>query len=256
MIDRFKIIIMLSIEDYRKKFVSSVFGFLWSFIQPIVTTLVLWVVFSVGFKAVNVKDVPYICWLLSGLVPWYFFSESVLSATNSLLEYRFILKQMSFPSYIIPIVKVISCLFTHGIFSIILIVFLYKYNLKFDLYWFQILYYFICLIFYILGLSWFVSAVRLFLADINELVSVLIQIGMWFTPILWNVDIIPTHLVKYFKWNPMFYIIQGYRDSLIYKIPVTDRIVDTLFFWIINVLVFLIGYKVFSKLKRHFNDVI
>lgn len=253
---KMQVIIQLSLEDYRKKFISSTFGFLWSFIQPIVTTLVLWIVFSVGFRASNVKDVPYVCWLLSGLVPWYFFSESISSATNSLLEYRFILKQMSFPSHVIPIVKVISSIITNLIFSLILVIILNLNGLVFNIFWFQIIYYFICLLIYIIGLSWMISSIRPFFPDIGELVNVMLQMGMWFTPILWDVNIIDPDLIDLFKLNPLFYIAQGYRDSLIYKVPISARLDDTFYFWAISVITLFIGYQIFKKLKHHFNDVI
>ena len=58
------IILRLAFEDFKKKFAGSMFGVLWSFVQPIVTTLVLWFVFSVGFRSSGVKDVPFICWML------------------------------------------------------------------------------------------------------------------------------------------------------------------------------------------------
>ncbi|AJH01820.1 hypothetical protein LF65_05298 [Clostridium beijerinckii] len=250
------IIFRLSLEDFRKRFIASSFGFLWSFVQPAVTSIVLWVVFSVGFRASGTKDVPFICWMLSGLVPWYYFSEALASASNSLLEYRFILKQMSFTPSIIPMIKILSAIFTHGIFVGIMIIVLLFNGLMPSLYWLQTVYYFICMFIFVLGLSWLTASIKLFFSDIGELINVGLQIGMWFTPILWNIDIVPESIQWVFRINPLFYIIQGYRDSLIYKIPIWERGADTIYFWVFTIITIYLGISIFSRLKRYFNDVI
>ncbi|GAA0077165.1 ABC transporter permease [Clostridium sp. CTA-5] len=250
------IIFRLSLEDFRKRFIGSSFGLLWPFVQPLITTLVLWMVFSVGFRSTNVKDVPFICWMLSGLVPWYYFSEALASSSNSLIEYRFILKQMSFTPSIIPFVKIISCIFTHAIFALLMIIVMFVNGMTPNWYWLQTIYYFICMIVFLLGLSWLTSSIKLFFADIEEMINVFLQIGMWFTPILWDIGIAPTNMLWIFKINPLFYIIQGYRDSLIYKVSIIQRLPDTLYFWGVCLVVVLLGISIFSKLKPYFNDVI
>lgn len=250
------IIFRLSLEDFRKRFIASSFGFLWSFVQPAVTSIVLWVVFSVGFRTSGTKDVPFICWMLSGLVPWYYFSEALASASNSLIEYRFILKQMSFTPSIIPLVKIISSIFTHAIFVGIMIIVLFFNGLTPSWYWLQTIYYFICMIIFVLGLSWLTASIKLFFADVGELINVCLQIGMWFTPILWNIEIVSTKIQWIFKLNPLFYIVQGYRDSLIYKVSILERCPDTVYFWSFTIITVFLGISVFSKLKHYFNDVI
>ncbi|OOM16516.1 ABC transporter permease [Clostridium saccharobutylicum] len=250
------IILRLSLEDFRKRFIASSFGFLWSFVQPAITSIVLWVVFSVGFRSSNVKDVPFICWMLSGLVPWYYFSEALASASNSLLEYRFILKQMSFTPSIIPLVKIISSIFTHLIFVGIMVFVMLFNGMMPNLYWLQTLYYFMCMLIFILGLSWLTASIKVFFADIGELINVCLQIGMWFTPVLWNIEITSPDIQWIFKLNPLFYIVQGYRDSLIYKISIIQRCPSTAYFWGVTIIIVILGISVFSKLKRYFNDVI
>lgn len=256
LLKKMPIILRLALEDFKKKFAGSMFGVLWSFVQPIVTTLVLWFVFSVGFRSSGVMDVPFICWMLCGLVPWYYFSDGLMNGSNSLLEYKFILKQMSFNSSIIPLVKIISAIFTNIIFIIIMIVVLLINRIYPNYYWIQIGYYFLCMLVFLLAISWFTAAIKLFFSDIGEIINVILQIGMWFTPILWDINIVPNNLKWIFKLNPMFYIVQGYRDSLIYNIGIVNRIPDTLYFWLICILTLLLGIGVFSRLKHYFNDVI
>jgi lipopolysaccharide transport system permease protein/teichoic acid transport system permease protein len=107
-----------------------------------------------------------------------------------------------------------------------------------------------------LGLSFAVSALHVFIRDVGPIVSVALQVGFWATPIFWDVNIMPLKVQFIFKLNPMFYIIQGYRESFIYFHPFWTHPYQTLYFWIITSLVFVIGALIFKKLKPQFADVL
>lgn len=184
------------------------------------------------------------------------FSEALTTSTNSLVEYSFMLKQMAFRGSILPIIKVISSSFIH-LFLIFFLIIIYLVNgFKLDMYLLQLIYYFLCMGYLLLGLGWIFSSLRPFLSDIGEVIGVIIQLGFWFTPIFWNLDLVPLKYQPIFKANPMFYIIQGYRDSVIYKIGVWQRPKATIIFLIISTIILLIGIFSFKKLKPHFNDVL
>ncbi len=88
----------LARNDFGMRFAGSFFGIVWAFIQPIVTVLLYVFVFQVAFKANPTNgDYPYVLWLIAGLSPWLFFSESVVNATNCFLEYSYLVKKVVFP---------------------------------------------------------------------------------------------------------------------------------------------------------------
>lgn len=110
-----KLIWDLGKADFRKRFVGSYFGVVWMFIQPIVTVSIYAVVFGMGFKSPPpIEGFTYVEWLVPGIVPWFFFSESVNSITNCLQEYNYLVKKVVFKVEILPIIKLISCLLVHA----------------------------------------------------------------------------------------------------------------------------------------------
>ena len=78
-----KLIWKLSKNDFRNKFAGAYFGIIWAFIQPMVTVAVYFVVFQLGLRVQPAATgYPYICWLVSGIIPWFFFSDALPSASN------------------------------------------------------------------------------------------------------------------------------------------------------------------------------
>ena len=74
-------------NDLKSRYSGSAFGILWAFVQPLVTILVFWFVFQLGFRNSPVEDVEYILWLIAGYIPWTFFNDSVMASSNVMYEY-------------------------------------------------------------------------------------------------------------------------------------------------------------------------
>ena len=106
-----KLIFSLAKNDFKTRFAGSYLGIFWAFVQPVVTILVYWFVFQVGFRNGTVDEFPFVLWLTAGLVPWFYFSEALMGATNSLLEYSYLVKKVVFNIDILPVIKVLSALF-------------------------------------------------------------------------------------------------------------------------------------------------
>jgi lipopolysaccharide transport system permease protein/teichoic acid transport system permease protein len=107
-----------------------------------------------------------------------------------------------------------------------------------------------------LGISWIVSSLNVFLRDVGQIVAVVLQVGFWATPIFWDIQIMPKGFQTAIKLNPMFYIVQGYRESFIYFTPFWKHPFYTLYFWFAVLTVLFIGAIIFRKLKPHFSDVL
>ncbi|MBR1451319.1 MAG: ABC transporter permease, partial [Lachnospiraceae bacterium] len=89
-----------------------------------------------------------------------------------------------------------------------------------------------------------------------QIISIALQVGIWATPILWNITTLSPRLRIIFKLNPMNYIVEGYRDSLIDKIWFWENFYSTAYFWILTMCVFAFGAIIFKRLKIHFADVL
>ena len=243
-------------RELQSQYVGSFLGFLWTFIQPAVMIVVFWFVFSIGFKAKPMNDVPFVVWLTAGMAPWFAFAAIVVSSTGAVIHQAHLIKKTVFPVQILPVVKIFSSMVGHGAFVMLLIVLIFFNRMGINTFYFQVLYYLFCLCCLSLGIGYFVSALNVFIRDVGQIVGVLIQVGFWATPIFWDIVIMPEKIQQVLKLNPVYYIVQGYRDSFIYFTPFWERPLYTIYFWVVTCLMWFIGTYVFQKLKPQFADVL
>lgn len=251
-----KLILSLSKNDFKTRFSGSYLGITWAFVQPIVVVIIYWFIFEVGFKSAPMNDFPYLLWLIAGIVPWFFFNESLLNATNAFLEYSYLVKKVVFKISVLPVVKVISAFYVHLFFIIFanIVYVLYGYAPK--IYMIQALYYSFCTFTLALGISYITSSIVIFFKDLGQIVSILLQFGMWIIPIMYSEEMMPTSIRWILKINPMYYIVEGYRDTFIRHVWFWQRYNQSIYFWVVTILIFTIGAVIFKKLKPHFSDVL
>ncbi|MGM9571615.1 MAG: ABC transporter permease [bacterium] len=251
-----RLILQLSANDFKSKFSGSYFGLLWALIQPIMTIFVFWFVFQVGFRTPIVEKVPFVLWFMTGLIPWFYFAESWSSGTNCFLEYSYLIKKVIFKVNLIPIIKIISALYLHIFFLFFMVVVFLLYGQPITIYIIQIFYYMFCLLVYLFSLVMLTSSIVVFFRDITQIVSILLQFGMWLTPIMWSYKMIPEKWRWFLNFNPMYYIVEGYRDSLFNQIWFWDKLEMSCIFWGITGVLFVSGIVIYNKLKIHFADVL
>ena len=257
-----RLIWKLSKNDFKTRYAGSYLGIIWAFVQPVITILVYWLVFEKGFGAKpemfkSGVDVPFVVYLTSGLVPWFFFSEAVSQSTNALLEYNYLVKKVVFKISILPLIKIIAACFIHVFFVAVLLLIYFIYGYGFTLYLFQLIYYSFCMFILVLALSYTFCSVVVFFRDLSQIVAIALQIGMWATPIMWSITRIEgTVFETIFKLNPLYYIVNGYRQSLFGQTWFFEDWQLTLYFWVVTILLFAFGTVVFKRLKPHFADVL
>ncbi len=245
----------LAKADFKKRFAGSYFGILWMFVQPLVTIVIYYLVFTLLRDGSNDKY-PFILWLVAGLVPWFFFSEAVQLATGSLYEYSYLVKKVVFNISILPVIKIVSALFIHLIFLLIMVAFYLIMGYFPTVYWLQILYYSFSMLVLIMAAGYLASSINVFFRDMTQIVGIILQFGIWVTPIMWEYQLVGGWVLRLLKLNPMFYIVQGYRDSLLDQVWFWQRPGETACFWVITLLLFWLGTSVFQRLRPHFADVL
>lgn len=252
------LILSLSKNDFKTKYAGSYLGIVWAFVQPVVTILVYWFVFSVGLRAGNVMDYPFVLYLISGIVPWFFFQDALNGGTNALIEYNYLVKKVVFKISVLPIVKIISALYVHIFFVVFSLIVCACYGYYPSLYTLQLIYYSACNFMLVLGLVYATSAIVIFFRDLSQIIGIFLQVGIWMTPIMWDLTILADHplLMKLFKLNPMYYIVSGYRDSMLGHVWFTEHWGWTLYFWVVTIVLFGLGTVIFKRLKVHFADVL
>jgi len=251
-----KLLTGLIYADLRREYIGSAFGLLWAFIQPVSIIFVLWFVFDIGFKSKPIDNFPFILWLSSGLLPWFFIANSISQTTNAVVSQSYLVKKISFPTIILPQIKILAQLVVHLFMMSVLAIAFLLYNIHLDLYWLQLPYYMLASFVLLSGIGWLLSSFVVFIKDIKNLVPILVQFGFWGTPIFWSLSRVPEKYHIYLKLNPFEFIIQGYRNSMIEKVWFWEKGFENLYFWSVAIFLFVIGYIVFNKLKSHFVDVL
>lgn len=252
------LILRLSINDFKTKYAGSYFGIFWAFVQPIVTVVIFWFVFQIAFKSGSVNGYPFVLWLITGFVPWFFFSDAWNGGTISFLDYSYLVKKVVFKISILPLVKVCSALFVHLFFIVFMLIIYCCCSYFPTAYAIQVIYYSFALLMYSLALSYITSSLIIFFKDLGQIVNIILQIVNWVTPIMWNLDTmqVPLCVKTILMANPMYYIVNGYRDSMINHVWFWQHGYLTIYFWGITIILFLIGIWLFNSLRIHFADVL
>lgn len=256
-----QLIMYLSKDDIKKKYAGSYLGIVWAFIQPCVTILIYWFVFEMGLRSrapgIYGESVPFIVWIMCGLIPWFFFSDALMSVTNVFVEYSYLVKKVVFDIEILPIIKVLSALFVHVFFILLLFLVMAIFGFYPTAVFLNVFYYSLCMVMLVLTIGYFTSSLVVFFRDMGQVVQVILQAGMWVTPIMWSFEMIQGHWFAFiFKLNPMYYIVEGYRNSLLGGQWFFQNPQLTLYFWVVILVLALLGKYIFKKMRPHFSDVL
>lgn len=250
------LLISLSGKDFQRKFSGTFFGAFWAIAQPLLTIIVYWVAFQYGFHSSDVDGMPYVVWFICGIVPWLFVTEAFSTASNSFIEYSYLIKKVKFNITILPLVKILSAFYIHVFFILIVLVITCGFKIWPTLYLIQIIYYMAANVILLFALSLITSSIVVFFRDLNQMISVILLIGMWGTPIAWTLDGFNADIHFFFKLNPFFYIIEGYRDSILGRKWFWQTPELTGYFWCVTIIALVIGGVVYAKLKPHFADTV
>ncbi len=246
----------LAKREFQAQNKDTYLGVVWGYIQPLTYIMLLVVVFNVGLRANPGGPVPFMVYLITGMIAWQFFSGTLTALTSVVKRHAFLVKKGDFRLGILHVAKIISALIPHLALLAAALIISWSYCFKPDLYTLQLVYYMTAAFFLLLGLGWITSSTSLFVQDVSNVVSIMTLFGFWLTPIIWNIKRIPPAYRWIVKLNPMCYVVNGYRDCLVYKVAFWEKPMETLYFWTVTALLLLVGVVLFRKLKPHFGEVL
>lgn len=254
------LVFRLVVHDLRSRCLGSMLGFVWAFIQPLVMAVILWFVVGMAFRANVIRGTPYIAWLLAGMSAWAFFADALMQATGVFCEYAFMVKKIQFRLALLPLVKIGVALTVHAFFLIIVAFVLVVTGVRLSWNWLGVFYYLFAAFVLLVGLGMITASLHVFLRDVGHIVNVLLQFGFWVTPVFWDFTMLPQHgdsiLAKLLRLNPMVYIVEGYRNSLLFASPFAGGWREGVYFWGVALLMLALGVFLFRRLKPHFADVL
>ena len=250
------LILNLAVRDFRSSYFGSVLGIVWVFIEPCIYMFVMWFFFTKAVKFRPNVGYPYVVWLMTSMILWMFLSTAFATSVYTFKTYSYLLRRQNFNMSIMPVVSILSALIVHGVFFLLLVILLFASNIPMSIYWFQSIYYLFATCVLLLGLSWITASVSLFVRDMRNAVSVILQIGFWVSPIFWDLKTYPEEYRFLLKLNPATYLLEGYRKSFLYNEPFWADRTGGIYFWSFTLIVLAAGMITYKKLRPHFGDVI
>jgi ABC-type polysaccharide/polyol phosphate export permease len=250
-----RLILRLAIHDLRSRYAATVLGAVWAIVNPAVMILVYWLVAAYGLRIQSGGGPPYFFVLFCGFLPWIAFSEAITTGAAAIPNQAYLVRKATFPLEILPIVKVVSSLIVHLFLVALLIVILVASGMPPTLRFLQVLYFTAAMVALAIGIGWLTSALNVFHRDVEQVLGVIITIWFWSTPIIWPVTNLSPDALRIASLNPFFYIVEGYRNALLYDRPLLALWPLDLYFWTVAAAVLSIGAIVFRRLQPHFADV-
>lgn len=208
------LLLELIMKDIKLKYKNSILGVLWSMLDPLLTMIILTIVFGSIFK----RDIPnFPVYVLIGRLVYSFFSESTNASMNAILANRQLIKKIYVPKYFFPLSKVCSTFITFLISFIPLILVMMITGMKFSSINLLIVFPLVYLLGISLGIGMVLCTIGVFFGDIKHIYSALLLILMYMTPIFYPADIIPRQFAGIIILNPLFTILNMFRDVLMYN---------------------------------------
>lgn len=242
----------LILRDVKALYKQTVLGFSWAILRPFITMIIFQLVFSKLAK-ISTDGSPGPIFYYSGLVPWMYFSNSLIRSTNSLITGAGIFTKVYFPRLVLPIVPCLASLVDFAIAMTITFILLLVYGLTPTI-WILFLPVLIFLMFLTAsGLGLWLSALAVQYRDIPYGVQFLVSILMWVAPIIWSTNQLPAEYRLFYGLYPMAGVIEGFRSALYGINPMPWDLIGM--GTITAIFLFISGAYYFKRKERIFADV-
>ncbi len=240
-----------------KRYSGSAFGILWALIKPMVFVFAYWFAVSVGIRGSKpMGDIPYILWLIPGIMPWFFISDALTVGGAAIRSNSHFVTKMVYPVATLPVSEVLSLYFVHlMLMGITTVIFLFS-GFGLSVYFLQLPYYLLCTLALSVVLAMLLSALTAISRDILQAVKSFITLLFWLTPILWSADKLGSPLRQIIKTDPIVYIITGYRNAFVYHRWFYQDWRYMIYFWVVLIALALLTSYVYTKLEPEFADVL
>lgn len=236
---------------------DSKLGLFWNFANPVIQVLTYWFVFGVILEKKAVSGIPYIYWMLGGMVVWFFISPCITNGCNAIFSKVNVITKMKFPVSILPATVVLKEFFNHCCLMLIVFILFVLAGYYPSIHWLGIIYYMFCAIVFSISLSMTTSVLNMMARDTRKLVLACMRLLLYLTPILWNIPKgLPGIVKTVLKINPIYYIVQGYRDCFFFHKGIWAYHNYMVAFWIITFVLFAFGSFMMYKFKHKFIDMI
>jgi ABC-type polysaccharide/polyol phosphate export permease len=242
-----ELIWVLALKDLRVRYKRSTLGFLWALLNPLLMMLILTAVFS---TVMRIQLPHYSIFLLSTLLPWTFFSQSLAYSVDSLVGNADLLKKIHIAKSVFPMAAVLSNVINFFFSLVPLIILLPFLHFPFHWAWFYLPVPFIGLVLLALGFSFFFAMANVFFRDMAHILQIVLSAWFYVSPIIYSLDLMPARYRLFFRLNPLLYSLNGFRLAIYYgQLPTAQSTAMTLG---TGLLVLYAGYLLFRRYQDSF----
>lgn len=252
----YQLVNLLAVRDVKVRYQLSILGLYWAVLNPFLMALVWGFVFNQIFRSQGIAGVPYLVFLFCGITFWNFFSNSLTSAVNSLVGNASMLSKVSFPRLILPTASVVARLvdFLFFLFFSTCSIndLLQSASRNFDPMATRTFFIFFHVLF-TLGLAYIISAVNVFYRDVSQIISIILMLWMYVSPVLYTLEQIPEDIRSYFIFNPIGQLVYMEVNSLLGGVG--PNLHSLLIASSFSIIVFFVGILVFKHYEDSFAEV-
>lgn len=237
----------LALKEIKLRYKRSVLGFLWALLNPALMMIVLTLVFSTIMRFA----IPhYAIFLLSVLLPWTFFSQSLSYAVDSIVGNADLIKKVSVPKLVFPMAAVVSNVINLLLSLIPLAILVPLLRHPFYWTWIYLPIPMLALIIFTMGATFFFAAANVYYRDVAHIVQIILSAWFYITPIIYSVDMLPEKYRWLFKLNPIIYVINGFRLAVYYGM--LPKMQSVLASFACAFVALFIGFTLFRKYQDNF----
>ena len=249
-------ILSLAIFEYKLKNKDMFLGQLWKLLNPIIQIGAYWLVFGIGIRDNREIDgFQYVVWLTVGYTAWFMINRGITIGANSIYQKGNMIARSNVPAFIIPVSDILSVLmdsiWTLGIMFIIF----FAYGYYPSIHMLNLVYYTIYSFSFIVSISFISSALVMLARDFRQFITIVMRLMFFLSPITWKPgENMPDFYKVFHRYNPIAYIVNGFRDSMLYKKDFYSDIKTMLVFWALLLVLYLIGTACQKKLRNNILD--
>ncbi|WP_419955125.1 ABC transporter permease [Neobacillus niacini] len=251
------LIFRLSMFQEKSKYNMHYLGAFWQVLNPVIQICIYWFIFGFGIRGgSSVGETPFFLWFICGIVPWFFISPTITQGSNSVYSKINLVSKMKFPVSVLPTIKIVENSFSFIAMMLITFFILVLNGYFSGIYLLQLPYFLLCLYILLYSLTLLLSTLTTIIRDIQTMVQSIMRMMMYALPILWNVESLPAFFVNLLQLNPLYYIIDGFRNSLLGGEWFFYDLDYTFYFWFVTLLILVIGSRFHLKFRHKFVDYI
>ncbi len=237
----------LALKELRVRYKRSALGFIWALLNPLMMMVILTVVFSTIMRfAVD----HYAIFLISALLPWTFFSQALSYSVESIVMNAELLKKIRVAKSIFPLAALVANMINFLLSLLPLLLILVFLRFPFHWTWIYLPIPLISLFFFTAGCAFFFAAANVFFRDVSHIVQIVLSGWFYLSPVLYSIDFLPQKYRLLLRFNPMLYILNGFRMAIYYgHLPTLQNMAASLS---LGAITLLLGYSVFRRFERTF----